>query len=82
MRPHPVPLHTLSFCGIDTSVSTSDLLALSTLYPFVEWGVLFNDRKEGTDRFPRMDWVEGELRECARVSNGGLRVSVCNGVMM
>lgn len=35
----------------------SDLISLSSIYPFIEWGILFSKSKEGTNRYPSQDWI-------------------------
>jgi len=43
---------------------------MSSRYPFIEWGVLFREDKEGEPRYAEMGWVEGELRDAWERSNG------------
>ena len=41
-------LRYLGFCGIDETVNISDLLNISKLFSFVEWGILLRTDLEGT----------------------------------
>mgnify|MGYP006876835108 FL=1 len=40
----------VGFCGPDDSVDPRLLAAISQRYPWVEWGILFRDDKEGQPR--------------------------------
>jgi hypothetical protein len=44
-------LSVVGFCGADDSVDPRLLAAISQRYPWVEWGVLFRDDKEGQPRW-------------------------------
>jgi hypothetical protein len=51
----------LDFCtltGADDGVDPSDLLHLSAKHPFVEWGVLFHNARQGQGRYPSFAWIE------------------------
>ena len=54
-------LRSMGFCGADDSVDARLLGAVSARFPWVEWGVLFREDKQGTPRFASFDWLE-ELR--------------------
>jgi N-(5'phosphoribosyl)anthranilate (PRA) isomerase len=43
--------------GADDTVSPDDLLALTRIYPFVEWGILLSRSREGTPRYPSHQWI-------------------------
>lgn len=48
------------FCtltGADDSTDIAELLALSEVFPFVEWGVLVSAGRTGTARYPSRDWI-------------------------
>jgi hypothetical protein len=47
--------------GADDKVDVRSLLALSEEFPFVEWGILRSEKREGTPRYPSAAWQE-ELR--------------------
>lgn len=51
-------LNRVTITGADDSTSIPDLVAISAIYPFVEWGILVSKRQEGGPRFPRHDWIE------------------------
>jgi hypothetical protein len=55
--PSPLQLRFVGFCGVDESFADPDLKHHD--WPsFIEWGVLFREEKEGTQRFPKRDWIE------------------------
>ena len=56
-------LRYLGFCGIDESINIPDLLEISKLFPFVEWGILLRSDLEGTSRYPTSDWIENFLQK-------------------
>lgn len=53
-----VNLRALGFCSIDDSVDPNLLALISKKYPFVEWGVLFRQDKEGTPRYASKQYLE------------------------
>lgn len=50
----------ITFTGVDEHTDVARLYALSQRYP-VEWGVLFSPSRQGTGRYPSIDWVRQEL---------------------
>lgn len=52
----------LKYCtltGADDSINPADLSKLSEKYPFVEWGILFSERRAGDgERYPAISWIE------------------------
>ena len=51
-------LRYVTLTGADESVPPSDLLNLSARYPFVEWGILFSQKRTGNKpRYPGWPWV-------------------------
>jgi hypothetical protein len=50
----------LTLTGADDSVDPEDLLNISTLHPFVEWGILFarSHQPNGKPRFPSRKWLD------------------------
>ena len=56
-------LRSMGFCGADDSVDVRLLGAVSARFPWVEWGVLFRENKQGTPRFASYDWLEELRRE-------------------
>lgn len=59
-------LFRVTITGADDKVDHEDLLRLSVIYPFVEWGILFSKSNKGTKRFPSEDWVEALLYCCPK----------------
>ena len=56
-------LRYLGFCGIDESINIPDLLKISKIFPFVEWGILLRSDLEGTSRYPTADWITHFLQK-------------------
>lgn len=51
----------MKFCtltGADDTTNPHDLLKLSQQYPFVEWGIIWSDKKVGTGRYPSLEWIK------------------------
>lgn len=48
---------TVTITGADDEVDPCDLLKLSHVFPFVEWGILFSTRLRGSARYPTDRWV-------------------------
>lgn len=46
----------VTITGADDAVNPTDLARLSTRYPFVEWGILFSEKREGQPRYPSSEW--------------------------
>jgi hypothetical protein len=55
-------LTTVTITGADDAVDSKALLALSNAFPFVEWGILFSVRRQGTPRYPSEAWRERLVR--------------------
>lgn len=51
-------INKVTITGADNNVDIKDLIRLSELYPFVEWGILFSKSREGMDRYPDQKWIE------------------------
>lgn len=49
----------LTITGADENSDISKMLDLSIRFPFVEWGILMSESKQGTDRYPLMygKWI-------------------------
>lgn len=52
-----MPLVRLTITGADDTVDPEDLIALSRVFPFVEWGILGSWSRAGTPRYPSEAWV-------------------------
>lgn len=56
-------LNRITFTGADDTIAPRDLLRISELYPFVEWGILFHQNHSGTPRYPSLEWVNRLMEE-------------------
>lgn len=48
--------------GADDLVDPRELVALSTRFPFVEWGILFSSSRAGQPRYPTEGWIRSLVR--------------------
>ena len=55
-------IDTVTFTGADNSVDPKDLVAISSCYPYVEWGILFPSSTFGVSRFPSASWVDDLIK--------------------
>lgn len=46
----------VTITGADDGVDPAHLVALSEEFPFVEWGVLYSNKREGQGRYPSEEW--------------------------
>lgn len=53
-----MPLTRVTITGADDKVDPAALRALSTEFPFVEWGILRSASREGEPRYPSAHWRE------------------------
>ena len=71
----------VTITGADNSVNPKEILGLSLLYPFVEWGILLPfSSYEGTHRFPNKQWFMDFLRlrqESGTPENIRLSAHIC-----
>lgn len=58
----------VTVAGVDDSVEPGQLAALSLAHPFVEWAVLFSQDRQGSPRYPSLDWVDALCREDVRLA--------------
>lgn len=47
----------VTITGADDAVDPHQLAHLSRFYRFVEWGVLFSEKRRGSPRYPSLRWV-------------------------
>lgn len=47
----------VTITGADDAVDIGDLVELTNRYPFVEWGILLHETKQGQPRYPLTDWL-------------------------
>ena len=52
----------VTITGADDNTNHSDMISISKDFPFVEWGILFSRSRQGTERYPSIEWVN-ELRD-------------------
>jgi len=51
-------LDRVTVTGADNSIEPYDLIPITKRFPFVEWGILLSKNREGTARFPTIDWIK------------------------
>jgi N-(5'phosphoribosyl)anthranilate (PRA) isomerase len=47
----------VTITGADDGVDPAELQALSSEFPFVEWGILFSSTRRGLARYPSQEWT-------------------------
>jgi hypothetical protein len=69
-----MPLTQVTFTGADDFTPINELLARSAeRHAFwIEWGVLFSAKREGTGRYPRRGWIESLVEQNAVNDHGAL----------
>lgn len=65
----------ITFTGADDATSIVDMLNLARDYP-IEWGILLSRSREGTPRYPTLQWVRA-LAVGARLSGVALCAHLC-----
>ena len=55
-------IKTVTLTGADDSILPEQLVEISRLYPFVEWGILVSRSSTGQVRFPSMPWIKELVR--------------------
>lgn len=61
----------VTLTGADDNTDPLDLIDLSNKYPFVEWAILFSEKKTGSSRYPSKSWINNLYR----ISNKKLNLS-------
>lgn len=51
----------VTFTGADDSIDPAVLASISQQYPYVEWGILFSPKHQGSPRYPSDGWLDGLL---------------------
>ena len=46
----------VTITGADDAVDPRALVAISHVFPFVEWGILCSEKREGQERYPTTEW--------------------------
>ncbi len=77
-------LYTVTIAGADDNAKPKDLAFLSERYPFVEWGILLSQSKQGSNRYPSYNWIDSleEFQDSLRLSGhlcGGWVRDIVNG---
>ena len=67
-------LERVTITGADDKINPEDIISISKMFPFVEWGILFSPSRQGTPRYPSFDWIN-RLKEKTDVSHAILRFS-------
>jgi hypothetical protein len=47
----------VTITGADNNNTHEELLELQKKYPFVEWGILYSQKKAGENRYPTLDHI-------------------------
>jgi len=47
----------VTISGADDRVVYGDMVAISLAFPFVEWGILLSNTRQGTPRYPSDGWI-------------------------
>lgn len=58
----------VTITGADDNTDPSALAALSEEFPFVEWGILFSAKRQGSPRYPTPEWVRRNYDAATRHS--------------
>ena len=67
----------VTITGADNSVHPKELVGLSTVYPFVEWGILLpQSEATGLYRFPTKQWILDLLHLCTELDGGDVYSSI------
>lgn len=48
---------TVTLTGADDSIDPKDLVRLQDDYPFVEFAILFSSKRQGSERYPSLSWI-------------------------
>lgn len=73
-----IDLSVVGFCGCDDTVDPRLLCAISERYDWVEWGILFRKGREGTHKFPSLQW-QRDLVEVNHRQRMRLAAHLCDG---
>lgn len=69
-------LKTITITGADDNTNIEDMLKISRIFPFIEWGILFSISKQGTPRYPSEQWIK-RLLNVAFENNMNLSAHLC-----
>jgi hypothetical protein len=65
----------VTISGADDRVDPNSLLALTHAFPFVEWGILYSEKRHGTPRYPSQEWIDSlpEMRTSLHLCGASAR---------
>jgi phosphoribosylanthranilate isomerase len=66
----------VTITGADDATDPHQLAHLSRFYRFVEWGVLFSEKRRGSPRYPSLRWIRA-LEDLARDRRLFLSMHLC-----
>ena len=64
----------VTITGADDQTSVSQLIEISMRFPFVEWGLLVDQSKQGEPRYPSLSWRRYFQGEVEQARKAGIRV--------
>lgn len=64
-------LKLVTITGADDSITPEALLDLAERFPFVEWGILCAEGREGRPRYPSLAWLQSLSRYAAHLRLAG-----------
>jgi hypothetical protein len=71
----PMPLTRCSLTGVDETTPLVELVAVSDLYPFAEWGFLYSPKRQGTrGRYPSVARLRRAFKELPSMVRVALHV--------
>lgn len=75
-------IKTVTITGADDDTSIYSLVGISKVYPFVEWGILFSRSRQGSERYPSLEWVDELMRmvlshNCTESNQPNLSAHLC-----
>lgn len=65
----------VTITGADDAVDVKQLALLSSIYPFVEWGILLSPKRRGSPRYPSERWLS-RLRHARATECVSMRLSL------
>lgn len=66
-------IKTVTITGADDNTDINSLMEIYKRYPFVEFGILFSPSRQGTYRYPTLDWVKDLMK--AKLSHNCMDVN-------
>ncbi|HYX21263.1 MAG TPA: hypothetical protein VFA98_10510 [Thermoanaerobaculia bacterium] len=67
----------VTITGADDDVDPNQLAHLSRFYPFVEWGILFSEKRRALPRYPSLRWIRSLEDVAARRGQMKLAMHLC-----